>query len=86
MKSRHMKRKLKMYGIMTMKRQKITIQCSNEALKEGIFTETLAADEKQDLSLTVTAASFCRSLKNKQKYLKEYNDLILNLDKECKAI
>ena len=52
---------------MTMKRQKITIQCSNEALKEGIFTETLAADEKQDLSLTAKAASFCRSLKIKKK-------------------
>ena len=42
-----------------MKRQKMTIQCSIEVLKEGIFTETLAADQKQDLSLTVEAVSFC---------------------------
>ena len=46
-----LKRKLKMDEIMTMKRQNITIQCSIEALKEGIFTETLAADKKQDLLL-----------------------------------
>ena len=59
-----MKRKLKMNEITTMKRQNITIQCSTEALKEGIFTETLAADKKQDLSLTAKAAYFCWSLKD----------------------
>ena len=75
-----MTRKLKMDEITTMKRQKMTIQCSIEALKEGIFTETLAADEKQDLSLTAKAGSFCRSLKDKEKTLKEYNDIILNLE------
>ena len=64
---RDMKSKLKMDEITTMKRQKMKIQFSTEALKEGIFTETLAADEKQDLSLTAKAASFCRSLKIKKK-------------------
>ena len=77
-----MKRKLKMDEITTMKRQKMTIQCSIEALKEGIFTETLATDEKQDLSVTAKAGSFCRSLKT----LKEYNDIILSLKKEYKGI
>ena len=33
--------------ITTMKREKMTVQCSIDGLKEGIFTETLAADEKQ---------------------------------------
>ena len=58
---RDMKSKLKMDEITTMKRQKMKIQFSTEALKERIFTETLAADEKRDLSLTAKAASFCRS-------------------------
>ena len=42
---RGMKRKLKMDEITTMKRQKMTIQCSIEVLEEGMFTETLAADD-----------------------------------------
>ena len=58
----------------------MTIQCSIGALKEGIFTETLAADEKQDLSLTAKAATFCRSLKDKETTLKECNNIILNLE------
>ena len=89
MKSRQqtdMKRKIKMDENTTMKRQKMTIQCSIETLRQGIFTDTLAADENQDLSLTAKAASFCRSLKDKEKTLKEYNDIILNLEKEYKAI
>ena len=55
---RDMKGKLKMDEIATIEREKMTINCSIEALKERIFTETLAADEKQDLSLTAKAASF----------------------------
>ena len=42
---RGMKRKLKIVEITTMKRQKMTIQCSIEVLEEGMFTETLAADD-----------------------------------------
>ena len=83
---RDMKLVLKMNEIVTMKMQKMTIHCSIEVLKEGIFTETLAADEKRDLSLTAKAASFCRSLKYKEQTLEEYNDIILNLEKEYKAI
>ena len=64
--------KLKMEEITTMKRQKMTSQCSIEALKEEIFTETIAADEKQDLSLTAKAASFSRSL----KYIKKSSERI----------
>ena len=41
------------------KRQKLNIQSSVDALKEEIFTETLAADENQDLTLTAKTASFC---------------------------
>ena len=81
-----MKRKLKMDEITTMKRQKMLIQCSIEVLKGAIFTEMLAADEIQDLSLTAKAASFCRSLKDKENNLKEYNDIILNWEKEYKTI
>ena len=53
-----MNRKLKMEEIAKIKRQKMKSQCSIEALKEEIFTETLAAYEKKDLSLTAKAASF----------------------------
>ena len=67
-----MNRKLKMEEITKIKRQKMTSQCSIEALKEEIFTETLAADEKKDLSLTAKAASFCRSL----KYMKKSSERI----------
>ena len=55
-------------------------------LKEGILTETLATDEKQDLSLTTKDVSFCQSLQDKEKTLKEYDDIVLNLGKEYKAI
>ena len=81
-----MKHKLKIDEITTKKREKMTIQCSIiKALTEGIFTETPAADEKQDLSLTAKAASICWLLKDKEKTLKEYYN-ILNLEKENKAI
>ena len=56
------------------------------SVKRGNLTETLAADEKQDLSLTAKDVSFCQSLKDKEKTLKEYDDIVLNLGKEYKAI
>ena len=64
----------------------MTIQCSIEVLKEGLFTETLAAVNKRDLLLTAKASSFRQSLKDKEKTLKERNDIIFNLEKEYKAI
>ena len=72
---RDVKHKLKMDEIMTMNRQKMTIQCSTEVLKDGIFTETLASDEKQDPSLTAKAASLCWSWKDKEMTLEEYNNI-----------
>ena len=81
-----MKHNLKMDEITTKKREKMAIQCSIiKASTEGIFTETPAADEKQDLSLTAKAASICWLLEDKEKTLKEYYN-ILNLEKENKAI
>ena len=41
---------------------------------------------KKGLSLIAKTASSCRSLKDKEKTLKEYNDIILNLANEYKAI
>ena len=35
--------------------------------KDGIIKETLLADNNQDLSLTVKAAAFCRTLKQKEE-------------------
>ena len=67
---RDMKRKLKLDKIETVKRQKLNIQSSIDVLKEGIFTEALAADENQDLTLTAKAASFCRTMKEKENYFK----------------
>ena len=58
----------------------MTIQCSIGALKEGIFNETLAADEKQDLSLANKAVTICWSLKDKETTLKECNNIILILE------
>ena len=69
---RDIKRKLKLDEIETVKKKKLNIQSSIDALKEGIFTETLAADENQDLTLTAKAASFCRTMKEKQKTLKDF--------------
>ena len=68
----------------TVKRQKLNIQSSIDALKKGIFTETLAADENQDLTLTAKAASFCRTMKEKQKTLKDFEDI--KLAQEYKAM
>ena len=68
----------------TVKRQKLNIQSSIDALKKGIFTETLAADENQDLTLTAKAASLCRTMKEKQKTLKDFEDI--KLAQEYKAM
>ena len=83
---RDMKLKLQLDEIETIKRQKPNIQSSIDALKEGIFTETLAADENQDLTLTAKAASFCRIMKEKQKTLKDFEDIISKLEQEHKAM
>ena len=73
--------------ITTKKREKMAIQCSIiKVSTEGNFTETPAADEKQDLSLTAKAGSVYWLLKDKEKTLKEYYNIILNLEKEYKAI
>ena len=81
-----MKRKLKLDEIETVKRQKLDIQSSIDALKERIFTETHAADENKDLTLTPKAASFCRTMKEKQKTLKDFEDIISKLKQEYKAM
>ena len=39
---------------------------------------------RKDLSLTAKAASFCWALKDKEKTLTEYNDIILNVKKNIK--
>ena len=62
---RDMKRKLKLDKIETVKRQKLTMQSSIDVLKEGIFTETLAADENQDL--TLTNCKSCLILSNNER-------------------
>ena len=83
---RDMKPKLKLDEIETVKRQKLNIQSSIDALEERIFTETLAADENQDLTLTAKAVSFCRTMKEKQKTLKDFEDIISKLEQEYKAM
>ena len=49
------------------KKQKLILEKAISALREGIITETLAADKSKDLSNTAKATSFCRTLKEKKK-------------------
>ena len=64
------------------------LQATIKALKDGIIKETMLADNNQDLSQTAKAATFCRTLKQKEKILAvlttakeklegEYKDLLL---------
>ena len=55
-------------------------------LREGIITETLAADKSQDLSNTAKAASFCRTFKEKEKTLSEIDTIRTKLEEEYKHL
>ena len=64
------------------------LEATMKAIKDGIIEETLLADDNQDLPLTVKAAAFYRTLKQKEETLAvltsaqeklegEYKDLLL---------
>ena len=83
---KNLKRKLKMDEIDNVKKQKLILEKAISALREGIITETLAADKSQDLSNTAKAASFCRTLKEKEKTLSEIDTIRTKLEEEYKHL
>ena len=79
-------RKLKLDEIESVKKQKLNIESCIDSLKEGIINETLAADQNQDLIATARAASFCRTMQEKQTTLKEINSTLEKLEDEYKKL
>ena len=61
-----LKRKIKHDEIGKMKKQRMDLETVIKALKDGLIKETLLAKDNQDLSSTVKAAAFCRTLKQKE--------------------
>ena len=80
------KRKLQLDEIESVKKQKLNIEGCIDNLKEGIINETLAADQNQDLIATAGAASFCRTMQEKQTTLKEINSTLEKLEDEYKKL
>ena len=80
------KRKLKLDEIESVKKQKLNIESCIYNLKEGIINETLAADQNQDLIATARAASFCRTMQEKQTTLKEINSTLEKLEDEYEKL
>ena len=83
--SQELKRKLKIDSIGNIKKQKLQLQECINSLKEGFESETLAADENQDLSCVNKAAAFLRSMKEKQKLLVSLGESLKNLEDDYKA-
>ena len=79
------KRKLKLDEIESVKKQKLNIESCIDNLKEGIINET-ATDQNQDLIATARAASFCRTMQEKQTTLKEKNSILEKLEEEYKKL
>ena len=80
------KQKLKLDEIESVKKQKLNIESCIDNLKEGIINETLAADQNQDLVATARAASFCKTMQEKQTTLKEINSTLEKLEDEYKKL
>ena len=67
--------------------QKVTqkilgIESCIKSLREEVFKQTLLADEKQDLVCAAKAASFCRTLKEKEETRKELVIALKKLEEE----
>ena len=77
------KRKLKLDEIESVKKQKLNIESCIDNLKEGIINETLAADQNQ---ATARAASFYRTMQEKETTLKEINSTLEKLENEYKKL
>ena len=82
--TRALKRKQKFDVIENIKKQKITLQKTIDLLQESFEKETLEADKNQDLVSTSKAASFLRTIKEKEKTLTELTDVELVLENEYK--
>ena len=80
------KRKLQLDEIESVKKQKLNIEGCIDNLKEGIINETSAADQNQDLIAPAGAASFCRTMQEKQTTLKEINSTLEKLEDEYKKL
>ena len=82
--TRELKRKQKFDVIENIKKQKITLQKTIDLLQESFEKETLEADKNQDFGSTSKAASFLRTIKEKEKTLTELTDVELVLENEYK--
>ena len=68
------------------KKQKLSLEKTISALREGIINETLAADKNHDLSSTAKAAAFCKTLREKEKTLSEIDAIQIKLQDEYKEL
>ena len=84
--TRELKRKHKLDEIEKIKKQKLTLQKTIDSLWEGFEKETLEADKNQDFGGTSKAASFIRTMKEKEKTLTELTDVESILESEYKKM
>ena len=86
--SADLKRKIKHDDTQKVKKQKDGFRSNYQSTLDGLIKKTLLADNNQDLSSTVKADAFCRTLKQKKETLAvlttaqeklegEYKDLLL---------
>ena len=61
-----LKRKSTEDELQNTKKQKINLEASIAAIKEGLVKETLAADKSRDMGNLAKAAAFCRDIKGKE--------------------
>ena len=84
--TRELKRKQKFDEIESIKKQKLTLQKTIDSSREGFENETLEADKNQDFGSTSKAASFLRTMKEKEKTLTELTDVESILGSEYKKM
>ena len=81
-----LKRKAKDEEIQKVKQEILGIESYIKSLREEVFKQTLLADEKQDLLCAAKAASFCRTVKEKEETRKELVTALKKLEEECKKL
>ena len=62
-----LKRKSTKDELQNTKKQKINLEASIAARREGLVKETLAADRSRDMGNLAKAAAFCRDIKGKEE-------------------
>ena len=75
-----LKRKSTEDELQNAKKQKIDLETSIAALREGFVKETLAADKTKDMGNLAKAVAFCHDIKGKEEEYDRCCKMITDLD------